>query len=290
MDSSGGEATKLLDPGGGNHDLRLELPMGRRLFIGTALQFAFRCSISETRQTWELISHPTYDIHGAELSPDGNWVAFHLPRPGSEPLKIAPVREGKAAAEAEWITVTTTAGTNRRPWWSSDGNLLYFISARDNYIAFGHSLWTQQRNGRVESLWPSTTFTKHAARSCWDPLGFGPAVGGGRIVFALVSRVETSGWRNRRWPNGRSTAQRFRASYAVQAEEAGLKRGKRAPHGDSLVAVARQVAVRRTPPSAPESAFGQRGGSPLQARPLRPVTDCHCVAVRRGGEQQEVND
>ncbi len=41
---------------------------------------------------------------------------------------------------------------------------------------------------------------------------------------------------------------------------------------------------------APESAFGQRGGSPLQVRPLRPVTDCHCVAMRRGGEQQEVND
>ena len=41
---------------------------------------------------------------------------------------------------------------------------------------------------------------------------------------------------------------------------------------------------------APESAFGQRGGSPLQAGPLRPVTDCNCVAMRRGGEQQEVND
>src|SRR5688572_5207451 len=41
---------------------------------------------------------------------------------------------------------------------------------------------------------------------------------------------------------------------------------------------------------APESAFGQRGGSPLQVRPLRPVTDCNCVAARRGGEQQEVND
>jgi drug/metabolite transporter (DMT)-like permease len=41
---------------------------------------------------------------------------------------------------------------------------------------------------------------------------------------------------------------------------------------------------------APESAFGQRGGSPLQVRPLRPVAECNCVAKRRGGEQQEVND
>jgi hypothetical protein len=33
---------------------------------------------------------------------------------------------------------------------------------------------------------------------------------------------------------------------------------------------------------------GWKGGSPFQACPLRPVTDCNCVAARRGGEQQEV--
>jgi len=42
--------------------------------------------------------------------------------------------------------------------------------------------------------------------------------------------------------------------------------------------------------SAPERRVGQRGESPLRARALRPVTDCNCVAARRGGEQQEVND
>ena len=41
---------------------------------------------------------------------------------------------------------------------------------------------------------------------------------------------------------------------------------------------------------APESARGQRGASPLQAYALRPVTECNCVAKRRGGGQQEVND
>ena len=154
-------------------------------------------------------------------------------------------------------------------------------------FAFGLNHWSQQPSGREESPWPSTTFTKQNSSLMRDSA---PLWVEGGLCSRSASEGETSGWRNRAWPKGRSTAQRFRASYAVQAEEAGLKRGKRAPRGDSLVAVARQVAVRRTPPSAPESAFGQRGGSPLQARPLRPVTDCHCVAVRRGGEQQEVND
>ena len=41
---------------------------------------------------------------------------------------------------------------------------------------------------------------------------------------------------------------------------------------------------------APESTRSQRGASPLQVNALRPVTECNCDAVMRGGEQQEVND
>ena len=35
------------------------------------------------------------------------------------------------------------------------------------------------------------------------------------------------------------------------------------------------------------SVFGWKGGSPFQACPLRPVSDCNCVAARRGGEQRK---
>ena len=48
--------------------------------------------------------------------------------------------------------------------------------------------------------------------------------------------------------------------------------------------------LRRSEMCAPESACSQRGESPLEAYALRPVTECNCVAKRRGGEQQEVND
>jgi len=50
------------------------------------------------------------------------------------------------------------------------------------------------------------------------------------------------------------------------------------------------IAFARSGSSAPVSVRGQKGGSPFQAYALRPVTECNCVAVRRGGEQQEVND
>ena len=160
MDSSGGEATKLLDPAGGVTIYGWSGD-GKRIVYYDGAPNRFSVFDLETRQTSELISQPGYSVHGAELSPDGKWVAFHLPRPGSEHLKIAPVRAGKAAAEEEWITVTTVAGYNIRPWWSPDGNLLYFLSERDNY----QCIWAQPldpptKRPRGEPK-PVSIFTKH---------------------------------------------------------------------------------------------------------------------------------
>jgi hypothetical protein len=37
-------------------------------------------------------------------------------------------------------------------------------------------------------------------------------------------------------------------------------------------------------------AYSHREVQVLSRPALQPVTDCNCVAARRGGEQQEVND
>ena len=41
-------------------------------------------------------------------------------------------------------------------------------------------------------------------------------------------------------------------------------------------------------PSALVSAHNQKGESPFRAKRFKPVTERNCVAVKRGGEQQEV--
>jgi serine/threonine protein kinase/Tol biopolymer transport system component len=185
MESSGGEATKLLDPPGGVVIYGWSAD-GKRIVYWHGTPIRFSVFDLETRQSWELISHSTLDIHGAELSPDGKWVAFHIPRPVNELLKVAPVRDGKATGEAEWITVTAAAGFNRRPWWSPDGSLLYFLSTRDDYSC----IWAQRldpstKRPRGE---PMAVYHLHETRRSMNVLAaasFGPAVGGGRIVFAL---------------------------------------------------------------------------------------------------------
>ena len=93
-----------------------------------------------TGKEQEMISHPKLVIHNAEPSPDLKWVAFMLQGVVNSPVKIAPLRDGRAAGESEWITVAAYPGRNVRPWWSPDGNLLYFLSLKDNYF----DIWAQR--------------------------------------------------------------------------------------------------------------------------------------------------
>jgi len=53
---------------------------------------------------------------------------------------IAPVRNGVAAPEAEWISITDGRFVDDKPQFSPDGNTLYFTSRRDNHLC----IWAQR--------------------------------------------------------------------------------------------------------------------------------------------------
>jgi hypothetical protein len=79
-----------------------------------------------------------------------------------------------------------TAGFNKRPWWAPNGNLLYFLSTRDNYTC----IWAQPLDPATKQARgePKVVSHFHDARRSVN-IGstnlFGPAVGGGRVIFAL---------------------------------------------------------------------------------------------------------
>lgn len=87
------------------------------------------------RKTDVLISHPTLSIHNAEVSLDQQWISFVTPIGNESPLYIAPMRDGQAVPEPEWIRIADK-GNNRRPWWSPNGRVLYFTSERDGFRCF----------------------------------------------------------------------------------------------------------------------------------------------------------
>jgi hypothetical protein len=132
-----------------------------------------------------LISHPKYNIHGAELSPDQRWVAFHTPLPREEPIWIAPVRDGKAADETQWSKVVDNGRRNARPWWSPNGNLLYYISNTDGF----RCIWAQPLHAATR--WPAgdafPVYHFHGARirPAEGLAAFGPAILPDGLIFSL---------------------------------------------------------------------------------------------------------
>jgi TolB protein len=106
---------------------------GKKILYWSDKPIRFHSIDIASGETGDFIRHPEYDIHTARFSPDDRYVSFKLVMPGRDSIHIAPVRDGVAADQQEWIQVTD-GHMDARSWWSPDGNLLYFLSSRDGFL------------------------------------------------------------------------------------------------------------------------------------------------------------
>ena len=139
-----------------------------------------------TRQRVDVIRHEKYNVFRPQFSPDGNWLAFHMPvqaAEGRSPVFIAPLRNGIAAGESEWIQVTDGTGIDLLAWWSPDGGMLYFLSKRDGFKC----IWAQRldRKTRRPAGAPFDVAHFHGARYQVNEAVFGPGVSSDKLVFTL---------------------------------------------------------------------------------------------------------
>ena len=189
LDAKGGQATTLIEPKASSQAYGWTSD-GKDIVFWHGSPVRFSLLNVSTRQQTTLLSHPNYSIEGAELSPDRKWVAFNVRRQDSQPLLIAPVRNGQAAGESEWVTIAAYEGGNRRPWWSSDSNLLFFLSDRDGTFC----IWAQHLDpafkrpiGEAFSILHLHEARRTIAET--NTASFGPAVSRDAIVFGLLERT-----------------------------------------------------------------------------------------------------
>jgi Tol biopolymer transport system component/DNA-binding winged helix-turn-helix (wHTH) protein len=95
-----------------------------------------------SRTEKEFLKSPDRSLYHAFFSWDDRWVAFKmLPLEGwTSQIMIAPVRNGVAGKETEWIAVTDGRYSDDKPQFSPDGNTVYFTSTRDGYLC----IWAQK--------------------------------------------------------------------------------------------------------------------------------------------------
>jgi serine/threonine protein kinase len=123
--------TKLLVEGVGS--MFDWMPGGKRILYYTPPPLRYKTVDAETGEQVDVdLTHPDYRPLKLRFSPDGEWLAFNLSVQPEWPLFISHIEQGQPTAHDEWIPITKDSVTSQ-PWWSPDGNTLYFLYTRDGF-------------------------------------------------------------------------------------------------------------------------------------------------------------
>src|SRR5262249_54897306 len=142
----------------------------------------FLINIRSGKET-PLISHPEWDLHRVQISPDGRWIAFNPKMgPTKSAIFVSPMRDGSSPDPKEWIPITDGEDDDEGPTWSPDSNLLYFVTHRNE---FG-DLWAVRLDPATKHPVgePFEVLTFHNARRP-QPASFGKAVTKDRLFWAM---------------------------------------------------------------------------------------------------------
>ena len=174
-DITRGEAKRLVEGIGNIFDWH---PGGRRILYYTPPPIRFKTVDFETGGQADLhLTHPDHLPSTPRFSPDGNWIAFNLSVQPHWPMFIARVEDSQPAPHTEWINIAEDE-VNSHPWWSPDGNTLYYRSRRDGF----HCLWAQ-------TLDPATKKPRDLLRALQHFHGRVKTVnvGGGAFGYAMTN-------------------------------------------------------------------------------------------------------
>jgi hypothetical protein len=151
---------------------------------------------AETGEASEiLIDHPRHAINVVQFSPDQQWLSFKLiigdaGRVSAAPTVISPIRNGRPGGENEWIRVTDNQFDSRN-WWSPDGNVVYFLSSRDNF----RCIWAQRLNPNTKKpIGPQVGILHfHGRQRQTSNVAFGYAMTADRLYFP-VQETKSNIW------------------------------------------------------------------------------------------------
>ena len=187
VSSSGGDSRKFCDTCGLLYDWS---PDSKKILYraGNPTRY-FTIDVATGQQTMILAADPKHLVSGVRYSPDGRWMTMHYALGGGAPraMFIMPARDGKAPPQAEWIPIMDRPGQHRRPWWSPDGNRLYFTSTAGG----PEGVWSQRLDPATKRPVgePALVYQPQADRLQLISGFFGNAEGPDRSIFPMYESL-----------------------------------------------------------------------------------------------------
>ena len=191
MSAAGGDARKFCENCGLIYDWT---PDGKKVIYRTGNPMRFFTVDVATSQQKQIVGHPKYGVYGVVPSRDQRWFAVHYGGVDAPPgVFIAPVgADGAAVPASQWILAAERPGPNPRPWWSPDGNLIYYMSGTGTSTT---GLGVGQMEIRARRLDPVTKEPRGESFTVYSPSAqhglpagsvFGPAIGARELIFTMA--------------------------------------------------------------------------------------------------------
>ena len=141
---------------------------------------------TQTRETMDLVVHPTYSLYAASFSPNDRWVVFTANLSANESRVYVIERGEQAVPESRWIQISDSDTISTFGKWSPNGETVYFISDRDGF----RCIWSRQLD--AASMKPvgdhQDVYHSHGARFSLQNVSFaglGLALGDGKLIFSM---------------------------------------------------------------------------------------------------------
>ena len=183
VSTSGADSRKFCDTCGLTYDWS---PDSKKIIYRTGNPMRFFTIDVATGEQTVVVADPKHQVHGVRYSPDGRWIVMQYGPGVNAPraLFVMPARDGKAAPQTEWIPIMDRPGLHRRPWWSPDGNRLYFLSTAEGPEA----VWSQRLDPSTKRPVgePALVYRPRADRLQFvGATLFGPGEGRDRLILPM---------------------------------------------------------------------------------------------------------
>ncbi|HET8550066.1 MAG TPA: hypothetical protein VFL57_18780, partial [Bryobacteraceae bacterium] len=149
-----------------------------------------------TGQSRKLLGYPKHELFTPRLSPDGRLLCFTAVMGTVERrIYLAPFSPDHEIDQSQWTVFLEGSNLQRQPFWSANGQIIYFLSERDAF----RCVWGQRINRETRKPIGDAFAVRHFHQFRNNLLDFGDVANiglsvAGNTMFIAIREIQSNIW------------------------------------------------------------------------------------------------